>query len=441
MCLSPLRWLQAAVTASILSLLLTACNGEPTEDPSAGDTEHDSTTAADVSDTEQQEGDADDGDLDDGAGDRALEAEGDTDVTDQPVPPDQWGPFEVGTVELAWRDPDRGGPDGKEVTTRIWYPAGEVPEGTARVKYLVLIEGNSYPDAPPDRERGPYPLVLFSHGNQGINFQSFSFTSVLASHGFIVAAPNHEGNTIADSPSDEEMAEIAYERPNDMAFVYNQLVDANADPESPFYQIVDTERVAISGHSFGGYTALLLAGGVVDVDAAIARCEAGIEGDVFCPSIAYWPAGAIMVRPANMAHLSAALAFAPGGYAAFADDGLAPVSMPTMVMGGEFDEFTRNDLRPIYEALPAPKYKLEIAQMGHMGFTDICRVPGVEHIEGLAELCQPELFLSIERSFEIINPFAIAFLRRYLKDELWLDEYLSTAYADTFPEAELELMD
>ena len=40
--------------------------------------------------------------------------------------------------------------------------------------------------------------------------------------------------------------------------------------------LIDRAAVGISGHSFVGHTALVLAGGVVDVDKARARCEAGI---------------------------------------------------------------------------------------------------------------------------------------------------------------------
>ena len=42
---------------------------------------------------------------------------------------------------------------------------------------------------------GPWPIILFSHGNQGIKEQSFFLTEHLASHGYLVVAPDHQYNT------------------------------------------------------------------------------------------------------------------------------------------------------------------------------------------------------------------------------------------------------
>jgi predicted dienelactone hydrolase len=240
---------------------------------------------------------------------------------------------------------------------------------------------------------------------------------------------------MVDNPDDETMAEIALDRPVDIAFVFTKLAAESASPSSPLAGMADTARVGAAGHSFGGFTSLLLAGATVDVDAAVARCAAGVEGDVFCPSIVYWPRHTTVARPPAMGVLSAAVALAPGGYAAFGDEGLRAIDMPLLLMGGTLDEFTRADLQPTYLGAPRPKYKVEIEGMGHMGFTDICRIPIADLVPQLAEMCDPAVFIDIDRGFTIINPFAIAFLRRSLKDEAAMAYYLTPAYAATFPEA------
>jgi predicted dienelactone hydrolase len=136
-----------------------------------------------------------------------------------------------------------------------------------------------------------------------------------------------------------------------------------------------------------------------------------------------------------MNDLIAALGLAPGGYPAFGDDGLAEVTMPVMLMGGTLDEYTRNDLRPTFDALPRPRMRVEIEQMGHMGFTDICRLPINQLIPTLGDLCAPDAFIPVDRGFEIINAFATAFLRLEMFEDRRMLRWLSDEYADGIPEA------
>ncbi|RJO69415.1 MAG: hypothetical protein C4523_06235 [Myxococcales bacterium] len=420
--------------------------GSPTDDDPSEWSDKELSDDAQPEEEESETEDATDADM-------GLESEAELDGDDsEPEPeaeeadveaepfysPDDWGPYTPGEMDFAWRDMTRGGILGKDVASKVWYPALAPPPGAARVRYMALIEGLAYPNVAPDRSGALYPLVLFSHGNKGVNFQSFTFTSRLASHGFIIVAPNHAGNTMFDNPNDEQMAQIALDRPVDIKFVRQQIADLNNDPASPLFQMIDLSRAGVAGHSFGGFTTLILAGGTVNVDDARARCLAGTEADIFCPYIDYWPAGQTVSRPASFAHFQAAVAMAPGGYAAFGDDGLANVTMPVLVMGGTLDEFLRPELRPTYAAVPPPKAKVEITGMGHMGFTDICRIPGVELIPTLGDMCNPDNYINVDRGWEIINPFAIAFLRRYLKDERSMDAYLTAEFAARFPEVAFE---
>jgi len=424
-------------------LLVASCGGSGTRSDAGDGPDLDAEEEAadpDVSDGEEDPpSEAEDpGEITDG-----IEADPDEDLQEAPgdvpdeeeivwpvVPPDVPGPYTAGVRTLR----RYSGELSKWIDFRVWYPAVDPPSGSTPVTYFLVMRGHAYEDLAVDPAEAPYPVVLFSHGNKGINFQSYSFTEHLATHGFFVAAPDHTGNTLFDNPSDEEMAQIALERPADVAFVYDQLVAADLDPFDPFFSAVDESSVGVSGHSFGGYTALVLSGGTVDVDAAAARCDGGTLADVFCPYIPYWPSGTVMERPARMGVVQVGLALAPGGYAAFGDEGLAHVTIPMMIFGGTLDEWTplEYEIRPIYDALGSPSWKIEIDRAGHMSFTDICRIPGSMLIPELADMCDPAVYINLDRAFYITNAFATAFFRYHLRAESAMEVYLSEGFASTF---------
>ncbi|MFC1654699.1 alpha/beta hydrolase family protein [Myxococcota bacterium] len=344
-----------------------------------------------------------------------------------PFPPDDFGPYRVGFRYIEFHDAVRD----RSAHTAVWYPGLRPQSGAQKVMYLSAYEGRAYLDAEVDHSAMPYPLVMFSHGFQGISVQSFTLCEQLASQGFIVAAPNHEGNTIFDNSSDEEVAQIVRERPVDIVFTLGEM-QGHAD----FASAIDSSRIGIAGHSFGGYTTLVLAGAEGDADTAKAHCAASGGEGVFCPYVDYWQSGDVLRRPAGAEVFKAALPLAPGGYGAFGDQGLSKVDMPMMVMGGDLDDMTGDEVLPIYAALPAPKHKIIIAGAGHMSFTDICRLD--LPVPELEEMCDPLVYMDIDRAFEVINVFATAFFRYELCGEKSMDEYLDPAFASTLPEATYE---
>jgi predicted dienelactone hydrolase len=325
-------------------------------------------------------------------------------------PPGRFGPYEVGLRQMEFYDESRG----RKLPTAVWYPA-VLPIDGVPVKYLGILEGQAVADAPPLVRDAPYPLVLFSHGNKGIGVQSFTFCEHLASQGLVVAAPDHPGNTLVDNPDDEEMARSALERPPDIVFVMERLLAGSAGEDAFLEGLLDSVNLAVAGHSFGGYTALVLAGARASREEALERCRTTHPEDVMCPYVGYWPPGYIQTRPDRASLFKAAVALAPGGYGAFGDSGLSSVDMPVFLAGGDLDQFTAADLRPIYRALGPPRAKLEIAGVGHLSFSDICRanLPVPE----LQELCDPEKFLPPDRVFAIVDAYATLFLRVFLHGE------------------------
>src|ERR687891_1264094 len=119
------------------------------------------------------------------------------DAASVPAPPDGPGRHAVGLSTVQMMDPARGG---RTLTVDIWYPADPGSDApTAELDLLLTRLELPGVLADPPAARGSFPLVIFSHGNGGVRFQSWFLMQALASHGFVVAAPDHAGNTALDA--------------------------------------------------------------------------------------------------------------------------------------------------------------------------------------------------------------------------------------------------
>ncbi len=102
---------------------------------------------------------------------------------------------------------------------------------------------------------GTFPLVVMSHGTGGSPLTFRTMAQHLARRGFVVALPEHAGNSRNDDTLAHTDANLA-RRPRHVRLAIDRLY---ADPTLGPTLAPDT--VAIVGHSMGGYTALAVAGG------------------------------------------------------------------------------------------------------------------------------------------------------------------------------------
>jgi dienelactone hydrolase len=168
------------------------------------------------------------------------------------------GPYAVGIAQAeasSFGDPEC------RLPTDVWYPARHGHSKGAPAPHPFGRPHPAEPGLPPIDT--PCPLILFSHGNSGLRRQSTFLTTHLASWGYVVAAPDHVGNTF------EEMAAITSEderrsvhlvvrdrRPRDLLGVLRALLDESlVEGQRPPLQ---PQSVGVLGHSFGGWTALKL---------------------------------------------------------------------------------------------------------------------------------------------------------------------------------------
>lgn len=150
----------------------------------------------------------------------------------------------------------------------VWYPAARAHAGTdldpARQDRYRLFRATPAFHQPALRGARPAPLVdlpliVFSHGLGGHRRQSAFLTTHLASHGYVVIAPDHAGSTyhaLLRNPRRQALGEMiagsAQRRVRDVRALAERF--PAAAPEVA--RLVSPEVVAVCGHSFGGWTAV-----------------------------------------------------------------------------------------------------------------------------------------------------------------------------------------
>ena len=306
-------------------------------------------------------------------------------------PTAEFGPYPIGVTTLALADPARPNVQGtgpRPVLTEVYYPSTSaavagVPRDVITVLSIPVLTTPTYRDvtvAP-----GPFPLVLFSHGNGGIRFQSFFFAAHLASHGYVVATPDHHGNTFIDELAGIADPDVAANRPLDLSFLIDEFLAFNAETGNRFERAIVPEAIGASGHSFGGFTVFALA---------------GTGGDP---------------------RIRAILPQAPA--APFADTFFQAITVPVLIVGGSIDEtteFPENQQRP-FDNLPSGARVValaELANAGHFTFSDFCEVERslLSFLGGFDEACEPR-HLPWRYAHDIVNYLSLNFFDATLRDD------------------------
>ncbi len=235
------------------------------------------------------------------------------------------GPYTVGTRTLVLTDLKRkeiysSKDEPRKFMLEIWYPGIQPAPGTppapwmpeAKIvapaiadyillphfflDHLTLAKSASFQNIPPNRDNGPYPVLIFSHGWNGFRQQSTFLMQELASHGYIVAALEHpygarltvfpDGTIIPNKPSAlpkgqptdeyETAARILVKQwAGDIGYSLDFLAELNqSDPEGQFTDLLDLNKVGVFGHSTGG-------GATIQFCGTDPRCKAGLTLDAF----------------------------------------------------------------------------------------------------------------------------------------------------------------
>lgn len=195
-------------------------------------------------------------------------------------PPEKAGPYGVGyrNEALTFVTTPEGAT--RTILLNVWYPTQDTTGTPA-----VYFEGYPVPYedvfagaklAPPVDPAG-YPVHLFTHGHLGFGGSAPLMARHFASHGWVVIAPDHTGNTTIDN-SGPKPPQIYWWRQMDDVASLDWL--ANLKAPDPLAGLARVDRTFLSGHSFGSTDVWAMTGVDYDVGHIAAKCkEATSEAD------------------------------------------------------------------------------------------------------------------------------------------------------------------
>jgi len=397
----------------LMAFVAIACDDDPST--SSGQADDDEDSADDDA--------LDDDTLDDDSS--AAEATDDDDDDDNPLlHPETPGPFTVGNRSFFFTDGSRElscGDGPRTLLVEIWYPAADDADQGAEntiedfflgrldeVLELIGDQGEmenlptgSYRDAALHPQAQALPVIVFSHGFMSNRFQNFTMAAYLASHGYVIVAPDHICNAMVTLTPEAAVAgsplsifSTMRERTGDVDFLLALLRDA---PPEFLAGKLDLTRTALWGHSWGGLT---VSESIKDHPEVGALLQMASFGTPVVPET---------------------------------------ISAASMYFWGKQEKVMRifTDWHYAYlDAMPPPKFSLEFFDTGHFAFSDLCRfVPviaefangcGTERrIDGQGEFSNPDH----EALHAVLNAYATAFfgaalyglpeLAAYLNENHW----------------------
>ncbi|MEL6136396.1 MAG: alpha/beta fold hydrolase [Cyanobacteria bacterium J06628_6] len=268
------------------------------------------------------------------------------------------------------------------------------------------------------------PTVVISHG---LGYDRTVFTYLarhLASHGFVVIAVEHSGssaeqiNALLTGRSAMVVPDNEFvQRPTQISALLDYL-----EAQPVWQQQIDFERVGVLGQSFGGYTALALAGAPLSFDQLEAKCppealSLNISLLLQCQALELAAPEASNLNDSTLdlsdQRVKAAIAINPISSVLFGPSSLSQIETPTLMLAGGADTVApalSEQIRP-FTWLTAPERYLMVMPLGTHFSTSAISETGSE-----AFVLPPDV---IGQNPEIDQAYVaatgLAFFERYLQ--------------------------
>ncbi|HAC64719.1 MAG TPA: dienelactone hydrolase [Cyanothece sp. UBA12306] len=281
-------------------------------------------------------------------------------------------------------------------------------------------------------------LVVLSHGFASNRYFLRYLARHLASHGLTVVSIEHPGsdiNALIETSVGLKISEILpssefVDRPQDVSFVLNQLslIDQK---NSHFKGKFNTQEVTIIGHSFGGYTALALAGATVNLKVLRQFCQ---EINPVGRSPADWLQCAAAKLPYSSRRfkdlrVKRVIALNPIVGQLFANN-LSQINVPTLILSGSEDSITptiSHQLQP-FKQLTGTKYLIMAFGATHMSITD---VNNYDSSVAQSTLVREVIGQKAEPVRQLVKGVSLAFIQQLNSQSSEYDSFLTSGYVES----------
>ena len=279
---------------------------------------------------------------------------------------------------------------------------------------------------------GKTPVIVHSHGLASNPESRRRQSAHLASYGYVVALPQHPGsdtlqveNFQAGLSSQIFLTNEFIDRPQDISYVIDELERRN---QSEFGGRLDLENVGVSGHSFGGYTALAVAGAKIDFDHLETECNRQFAY-LNTSLLLQCEALTLPRRDYNFRdqRIQAVAVDNPVNSSIYGPDGLSQIQIPALMLAGSHDPATPAVFEQFrtfpwlttptkYLGLVEGQARVDLSELD-AGVTQV-----IESVPGLT-LASPEVVLTYFKAM------GLAFFEVYISQALDYQPYLRASYA------------
>ena len=298
--------------------------------------------------------------------------------------------------------------------------------------------------------RSSVPVIVISHGI-GTDSNNFRYlANHLATNGFAVVVPNHPGSDTKQveslmngSASEVAQPEEFINRPLDVKFVLDELEKLNKT-DSRLNNVLDLQRIGVFGQSFGGYTALALAGAKINLEKIQQNCNQKALKQTWnmslllqCRMQELQPNKPVKQYNLYDERIKAVIAVNPITSIIFGETGLSEIKTPVMMVASSEDTVAPalyEQILPFSWINNPQKYLVQMEGATHFSAIGDGK-DSSEQVGVTAKLIGD----NPKQAQSYINKLSLPFFQSHVSEKSQYRPYLTAAYAETISTKSMNL--